>query len=79
MTISGVSPNLSPVIQSVLNIRSQLDDLQRQIGTGEKAGTFAGLGTQGGVAVGLRAQLSGLSSFDDASAMIGTRIGMAQT
>lgn len=79
MTISGVSSNLSPVIQSVLDINKQLDDLQRQIGTGEKADTFAGLGPQSGMAIGLSSQLAAISSFSDAMTTIGTRIGIGQT
>jgi hypothetical protein len=79
MTISGVSANLSPVIQSVLDIRTQLDDLQRQIGTNEKSDTFSGLGAQSGMAIGLSAQLSAISGFTDAMTTIGTRISIGQT
>jgi hypothetical protein len=79
MTISGVSSNLSPVIQSVLNIRNQLDDLQRQIGTSEKADTFAGLGPQSGMAIGLSAQLAAIGSFDETITTVGTRISIGQT
>jgi flagellar hook-associated protein 3 FlgL len=78
MTISGVSPKLTPVVQNVLDIRTQLDDLQRQIGTGQKADSFAGLGPQSGMAVGLAAQLSAISAYTDAMTTVGTRISIGQ-
>ena len=79
MTISDVGPLLSPTILTIHDIRTQLDDLQRQLGTGEKADTFAGLGPQAGLAVGLQAQLTALGGFADTIATIGTRISLAQT
>src|SRR5262245_23843166 len=79
MAISDIGPLLSPTIQSIQNIRAQLDNLQRQLGTGEKADTFAGLGPQAGLAVALQAQLTALGGFDDTIATIGTRINLAQT
>src|ERR1043166_7713926 len=79
MAISDIGPLLSPTIQSITSIRAQLDDLQRQLGTGEKADTFAGLGVQAGVAVALQAQLTALGGFDDTIGTIRTRISLAQT
>src|SRR5262245_19356893 len=78
-TISGISNTLSPLIQSILDRRSELDDLQRQLGTGQKAATFAGLGPQSGLTVGLNAQLAAIGSFDEAITNVGTRINLAQT
>ena len=79
MTISGIGTSISPVIQAAVDMRQQLDDLQRQLGTGQKADTFAGLGPQGGLATGLSAQLAAISSFNDTLTIVGTRIGIAQT
>jgi flagellin-like hook-associated protein FlgL len=79
MTISDVGPLLSPTLLTIHDIRTQLDDLQRQLGTGEKADTFAGLGPQAGLAVALKAQLTALGGFDDTIGAIGTRINLAQT
>src|SRR5262245_57150787 len=78
MVISGVANNISPAIQSVLDIRRQLDDLQRQLGTGQKADVFAGLGPQSGLAVELSAQLAAVKSFDDSNTTVATRIEIAQ-
>src|SRR5438309_9830964 len=79
MTIPGIGTIISPVIQSVLDTRRQLDDLQRQLGTGQKADTFAGLGPQAGLATGLSAQLAAIGGFNDTIATVGTRISLAQT
>ncbi|HTT46761.1 MAG TPA: flagellar biosynthesis protein FlgL [Pseudolabrys sp.] len=78
MTISGVSSNLSPLIQSALDINKQLDDLNQQLGTGLKADTYAGLGTQGGVAVALNSQLSAINSYDGTMTTVGTTLSLQQ-
>ncbi len=79
MSITGIANNISPVIQSVLEMRKQLDDLQRQLGTGQKAELFSGLGSQSTLATGLSAQIEAISSFDDTMTIVGTRTTIAQT
>ena len=79
MTISGVSSNVAPLIQSALDINKQLDNLQTQLGSGQKSTTYAGLGSQSGIAVALGAQLSTINSFDDTIANIGTTVSLQQT
>jgi flagellar hook-associated protein 3 FlgL len=79
MSISAVAANISPVIQSVLEMRKKLDDLQRQLGTGMKADTYAGLGPHIGLAVGLTRQLDAISSFNDTITVVGTRMSIGQT
>ena len=78
MTISGVSPSLAPLIQSTQDINNQLDDLQRQLGSGQKADNYAGLGSQSGIAVSLNAQLAALGSFDTTMTNVGTTINLQQ-
>src|SRR5262249_29489398 len=79
MAISGVGSSISPLLQSVLDIDHQLQDLQRQLATGEKSDTFASLGSQASVTVGLNAQLSAISGYDDPITNVGTSINLAQT
>lgn len=79
MTVSGVTANIAPVLQSILKMNSQLDDLQRQLGTGQKADNYSGLGAQSGIAVALGAQLSAIGSFDDTMTNIGTNISIKQS
>jgi flagellin-like hook-associated protein FlgL len=78
MTISGIQSNLAPLMQSVQDINKQLDDLNRQLGSGQKADSYAGLGTQGGITVALNAQLSALSSYDDTITNVGTTVSLQQ-
>ena len=60
-------------VQSLVDMRAQLDDLQRQLGTGKKSDTYAGLGLDRGLAVGLRSQLAALGGFDDTITNVGVR------
>jgi flagellin-like hook-associated protein FlgL len=76
MSVSAVAANISPVIQNVLEMRRKLDDLQRQLGTGMKADTYAGLGPQSGLAIGLSRQLDAITSFNDTITVVGTRISV---
>ena len=70
MAISGIAGNISTLLQSVGTIDTQLADLQRQLGTGQKADTFSGLGSQSSIAVGLSQQLAATSSFDDTISIV---------
>ena len=54
-------------------------DLQRQLGTGAKSDTYAGVGLDRGLAVGMRARLSTLGGYTDTATMVDTRIDLAQT
>ena len=78
MSISGIGSKSSLQIQSLIAMRAQLDDLQRQLGTGKKANTYAGLGLDRGLTVGLRAQLTAIGSFGNTIASVGTRLSVAQ-
>src|ERR1017187_10994859 len=78
MTVSGVSSNIAPLIQSALDINKQLADLQRQLGSGQKADTYAGLGSQSGIAVALNAKFSAIKSFNDTMTNVGTSISIQQ-
>ena len=60
-------------------MRSSLADLQRQLGTGKKSTTYAGLGIDRGLAVGLRAKLAAITGYANSSTQVGVRISMQQT
>jgi flagellin-like hook-associated protein FlgL len=79
MAISGVGATISPLLQSVLSIDSQLQDLQRQLATGQKADTFAGLGSQSGMTVGLNSQLSAIGGYDNTISNVGANLSLVQT
>jgi flagellar hook-associated protein 3 FlgL len=79
MTISGIGSRSTLSIQSLVDMRHQLDDLQRQLGTGRRADTYAGLGLGRGLTIGLNNQLATLASFDDSIDRVGVRLTLAQT
>ena len=79
MSISGIGSRSSLGVQALVDMRAQLDDLQRQLGTGKKADTYAGIGIDRGFAVGLRSQVSALGAYDDTISTVGVRLNLAQT
>ncbi|MEA2906568.1 MAG: flagellar hook-associated protein 3 FlgL [Alphaproteobacteria bacterium] len=79
MSISGIGSRSALGVQSLVDMRAQLDDLQRQLGTGKRASTYAGVGLERGFVVGLRSHVAALSSFDDAGTQVGVRVNLAQS
>ena len=79
MTVSSIGGKPAAGIKALVDLRSTLDDLQRQLSTGQKSTTYAGLGVDRGVTVGLRSQLSAISSYDETADNVQTRINVAQT
>lgn len=78
MSVGGITNRSSLLVQSIADTRAQLDDLQRQLGTGQKSTTYAGLGTNRGLTVSLRNQLNLISGYADAATNVGVRIDLAQ-
>ena len=78
MAIGAVGARSSLLVQSLSDMRARLDDLQRQLGTGEKSTTYAGLGTDRGLSVGLRSQLSAMTGYADTVTNVGVRISLQQ-
>ncbi|MBA3931216.1 MAG: flagellar biosynthesis protein FlgL, partial [Xanthomonas sp.] len=59
-------------------MRRQLDELQRQLGSGKKATTYAGLGVDRGLSVNLRSTLARLTSYDQTITMLDVRLSVSQ-
>jgi flagellar hook-associated protein 3 FlgL len=81
MTISGIgtgSALAAQNAQALVTLQHRLDDLTRQLGTGQKSQDYAGLGLQAGLTVGLGAQLSALNGYGNAISFAGTNISLAQ-
>jgi flagellar hook-associated protein 3 FlgL len=78
MTVTSISAKSMMAVQSIMQTRAELDQLQAQLGTGQKSTTYAGLGTGRGLSVTLNSQLSALSSFDDTIAQLGVRLDIGQ-
>jgi flagellar hook-associated protein 3 FlgL len=79
MAIDGIGMKSSFIGNSLLNVRAQLEDMQRQLGTGKKSETYAGLGTGRSFAIGLRSQLSNLASYKDTIANVNTRLNVGNS
>ena len=78
MGVTGVSPTLAPLVQSVLDTNTKLATLQQQLSTGQKSETYGGLGAQSGVAIALNAQLAAIASFNDTMTSVGTTVSLQQ-
>jgi flagellin-like hook-associated protein FlgL len=79
MTVGAIGPRSTLSIQRLVDMRRQLDELQRQLGTGQKSDTYAGLGIERGLTVGLRTRLSLVGGFNDTITNVGVRLSIAQT
>jgi hypothetical protein len=77
MSIDGVSGRTSYIGTSIINMRSQLNDLTTQLATGRVATTYAGQGADRGFALSLRSQVSSINSYSDTANNINTRLGVA--
>ncbi|MEX1083989.1 MAG: flagellar biosynthesis protein FlgL, partial [Xanthobacteraceae bacterium] len=78
MTVSGIGNRSALTVQPLLDMRRRLDELQRQLGTGKKANTYAGIGLDRGLTIGLRNSIAALDSYDDAIRTVGVRLSMTQ-
>src|SRR6185437_7634883 len=79
MSIATIGGQSRLAIQQLVDMRSQFDDLQRQLSTGQKSATYAGLGVDRGVTVSLNSQLSAIGSFDDTIQNVMARTNIMQT
>ncbi len=77
MAIDGVGARTSYIGSSILNLKSQLDDLQQQLASGKVSNTYAGQGVNRGLAVGLRAQVNSIDAYADSATNVNTRINVA--
>jgi flagellar hook-associated protein 3 FlgL len=79
MSVSSIGAQAQLAIQQLTQMRTQFDDLQRQLSTGQKSATYAGLGIDRGVTVSLNAQLSAISGYDNTIDNVNTRVGLMNT
>src|SRR3979411_1787257 len=79
MSVSGVGTTAAFMTQSLIDLRRQLDDLQRQISTGEKVVSYSGISPQSQLLIGLNSQLNAVSGFQNSNNIVGTRLTIAQT
>jgi flagellin-like hook-associated protein FlgL len=78
MSITGVGSGTAALVQSLLDLRAQLNDLQTQLGTGKRSDNYADFGLSRGLGVALRSQLSVLGGYGDAITLVDLRLDLAQ-
>jgi len=76
MSVSGIGGPLAPLLQSLQQQQTQLNNLQTQLGTGDVATTYAGLGPDRGLVVSLQNQLTLNNGYADAITNVGVRINL---
>jgi flagellar hook-associated protein 3 FlgL len=79
MSINGVGARSQQAVQSLVDMRRHLDDLQRQLGSGQKSTSYAGLGLDRHLAVGLRAQLSAMDAYGGTMKLLSVQLNVAQS
>lgn len=73
-SVTGVGLTTTMAARTISQMRDQLADLQRQLGTGKKSDTYGGLGLGSGLVLNLREQLSSTSIFQSNSVNVETRV-----
>ena len=79
MAVTGIGGASALTLQSISDMRNKLDDLQRQLGSGQKTTTYAGLGLDAGLTVGLRTQLNAVAGYQSTITQVGVRLDLMQT
>jgi flagellin-like hook-associated protein FlgL len=79
MSINGIGSRPTFLGSQILDLQNQFTDLQRQLTTGKKSNTYAGVGINRGISIGLRAQISNINAFADTAVNVNTRISVANT
>jgi flagellar hook-associated protein 3 FlgL len=78
MSITGPGSITATNLLAQNNMSNQLNTLAEELGTGEAATTYSGLGSQAGLAVQLNAQLSAISGYSNTATAVGTTLSIAQ-
>ena len=79
MSITGPGSIAAASITAQNNMFKQLDTLSQQLGTGQAATTYSGLGSQAGLALGLSAQLSAINGYSSTATTVNTTLTLAQS
>lgn len=79
MSITGPGSITAATLAAQNNMFTQLNTLSQELGTGEAAQTYSGLGPQAGLALELNAQLSAIGGYDNTATVVGTTLSIAQS
>src|SRR3974390_265885 len=78
MALTGIPASIAASALAQNNLQNQLDTLSRQLGTGQKAAVYSDLTPQAGITIGLDAQLSALTGFDNTNTTLTTTLGIEE-
>src|SRR5262245_11255623 len=78
MSVSGITGKTGVQINAILNLNKQLEELSRQLGTGQKSINYAGLGLDRGLSLSLNNQLTTINSFQESVKVINARLGIME-
>jgi hypothetical protein len=79
MSITGPGSITAANIQAVNNMTKQLDTLTAELGSGQAAQTYSGLGSQAGLALSLNQQLAAITAYSNTATTVGTTLTVAQS
>jgi flagellar hook-associated protein 3 FlgL len=79
MSITGPGSITAANIQAVTNMTKQLDTLTAELGSGQAAQTYSGLGSQAGLALSLNQQLAAITAYGNTATTVGTTLTVAQS
>jgi flagellar hook-associated protein 3 FlgL len=79
MSITGPGSITATNVLAQTNMFKQLDTLSEQLGSGDAAQTYSGLGSQAGLALQLGAQLSASNGYSTAAGNVSTTLDIAQS
>jgi flagellar hook-associated protein 3 FlgL len=79
MSITGPGSITAANVLAQNNMMNQLNTLSQQLGTGQAAQTYSGLGSQAGLALSLNAQLSDINGYSNAATTVSTTLSIAQS
>src|SRR5208282_5410341 len=79
MSITGPGSITAANVLAQTNMMNQLNTLSEELGTGQAAQTYSGLGSQAGLALALNAQLSDINGYSNAATTVGTTLSIGQS
>jgi flagellin-like hook-associated protein FlgL len=79
MSITGPGSITAANVTAQTNMMNQLTTLSDELGTGQAAQTYSGLGSQAGLALALSAQLSDINGYTSSATNVGTTLTIAQS
>jgi len=79
MSITGPGSITAANLMAQNNMMTQLNTLSQELGTGQAASTYSGLGSQAGLAVQLTAQLAQIGGYSNTASTVGTTMSIAQS